>query len=108
MNKLYTLLLSLIILANCSSNNINDFSGLKQKALEIPPDFALTPPGKGEIANENAAQNETEIVSDIETLILDSTGQAENNKVKEETDNSGSLEKFIEEQFDQLEVETTD
>ena len=85
MNKLYTLLLSLIILANCSSNNITD--------------------------NPNVGgfgQNETEIVSDIETLILDSTGQAENNKVKEETDNSGSLEKFIEEQFDQLEVETTD
>ena len=54
MSKLYILLI-LAFLVNCSSNQSNDFTSLKQKALEIPPDFEMVPPGDGEIMNDESS-----------------------------------------------------
>ena len=51
MHRLLILLILTIFLVGCSSNQSNDFTSLKQRALEIPPDFELTPPGGGEELN---------------------------------------------------------
>ena len=37
-----------ILAISCSNNKPSDYSTLKQKALEIPPDFQLEPPAEGE------------------------------------------------------------
>tara|TARA_B100000579_G_scaffold110730_1_gene88446 strand:- start:204 stop:503 length:300 start_codon:yes stop_codon:yes gene_type:complete len=99
MHRLLILLILTILLAGCSSNQSNDFTSLKQRALEIPPDFELTPPGEGEeldIDTSNSTENET---SDIESLILDSSSSSEITKANDKEDETGSLEEFIEDQF---------
>lgn len=99
MYRLFILLIVTIFLVGCSSNQSNDFTSLKQRALEIPPDFELTPPGEGEelvIDSPESVKNET---SDIETLILDSSGSSEIIKTNDEEVETGSLEEFIEDQF---------
>ena len=37
-----------LIFVACTNNTVKDYTSLKQKALEIPPDFELTPPVVGE------------------------------------------------------------
>ena len=72
---------------------------MKQRALEIPPDFELTPPGEGEeldIESSVRAENET---SDIESMILDNSSSSEITKDNDEGVETGSLEEFIEDQF---------
>ena len=99
MHRLLILLILTIFLVGCSSNQPNDFTSLKQRALEIPPDFELTPPGEGEeldIDSPESVKNET---SDIETLILDSSSSSEIIKTNDEEVETGSLEEFIEDQF---------
>lgn len=99
MNRLFILLILTTFLVGCSSNQSNDFTSLKQRALEIPPDFELTPPGEGEeldIDTSNSTENET---SDIESLILDSSSSSEITKANDKEDETGSLEEFIEDQF---------
>ena len=99
MNRFFILLILSIFLVGCSSNQPNDFTSLKQRALEIPPDFELTPPGEGEeldIDSPESVKNET---SDIETLILDSSSSSEIIKTNDEEVETGSLEEFIEDQF---------
>jgi len=99
MHRLLILLILTIFLVGCSSNHSNDFTSLKQRALEIPPDFELTPPGEGEeldIESSERVENET---SDIESLILDSSSSSEITKANDEEVETGSLEEFIEDQF---------
>ena len=99
MHRLLILLILTIFLVGCSSNQSNDFTSLKQRALEIPPDFELTPPGEGEeldIDSSESVKNET---SDIETLILDNSSSSEITKTNDEEIETGSPEEFIEEQF---------
>ena len=99
MHRLLILLILTILLAGCSSNQSNDFTSLKQRALEIPPDFELTPPGEGvelDINTSDSTENET---SDIESLILDSSSSSEITKANDKEDETGSLEEFIEDQF---------
>ena len=98
MSKLYILLI-LAFLVNCSSNQSNDFTSLKQKALEIPPDFEMVPPGDGEIMNDESSDIDVSETSDIESLILDNSSSSDlegNNDINTE---AGSLEEFIEDQF---------
>lgn len=99
MYRFFILLILTIFLVGCSSNQSNDFTSLKQRALEIPPDFELTPPAEGEeldIDTPESAKNQT---SDIETLILDSSSSSEIIKTNDEEVETGSLEEFIEDQF---------
>ena len=99
MYRFFILLILTIFLVGCSSNQSNDFTSLKQRALEIPPDFELTPPGEGEeldIDKSDSTENET---SDIESLILDSSSSSEITKANDKEDETGSLEEFIEDQF---------
>jgi hypothetical protein len=44
----YLIIFFLLIFAACTNNTVRDYTSLKQKALEIPPDFELTPPVVGE------------------------------------------------------------
>jgi len=99
MYRLFILLIVTIFLVGCSSNKSNDFTSLKQRALEIPPDFELTPPGEGEeldIDSSESGKNET---SDIESLILDNSSSSEITKANDEEVETGPLEDFIEDQF---------
>ena len=99
MHRFFILLILAIFLVGCSSNQSNDFTSLKQRALEIPPDFELTPPGEGkelDIESPESIKNET---SDVEKLILDSSGSSEIIKTNDEEVEIGSLEEFIEDQF---------
>ena len=99
MHRFFILLILTTFLFGCSSNQSNDFTSLKQRALEIPPDFELTPPGEGEeldIESSERVENET---SDIESLILDSSSSSEITKANDEEVETGSLEEFIEDQF---------
>ena len=50
----YLFIFFLLIFAACTNNTVRDYTSLKQKALEIPPDFELTPPVVGEEEVEEA------------------------------------------------------
>ena len=93
------ILIIVAFLAGCSSNQSNDFTSLKQKALEIPPDFELTPPGDGETVNDKPSKINTNESSDIESMILDSSDSLDLEQNNDAVNETGSLEEFIEEQF---------
>jgi PBP1b-binding outer membrane lipoprotein LpoB len=99
MHRFFILLILTIFLVGCSSNQSNDFTSLKQRALEIPPDFELTPPGEGEELDIESPESIKNEISDVETLILDSSGSSEIVKTNDEEVETGSLEEFIEDQF---------
>ena len=42
------------IFISCSNNTVRDYTSLKQKALEIPPDFDLSPP----VVNDGSTDEE--------------------------------------------------
>ena len=99
MHRFFILLILTIFLVGCSSNQSIDFTSLKQRALEIPPDFELTPPGEGEELDTETSERVENETSDIESLILDSSSSSEITKANDEEAESGSLEEFIEDQF---------
>ena len=98
MSKLYFLLI-LAFLVSCSSNQSNDFSSLKQKALEIPPDFEIAPPGDGETMYDESPDIDVSETSDIESLILDNSSSLDSEGNNDINTEAGSLEEFIEDQF---------
>ena len=64
----YFLLIVFFIFISCSNNTVKDYTSLKQKALEIPPDFELSPP----VVNDDSASEELlneEVVEDIEEIL---------------------------------------
>jgi hypothetical protein len=86
-------LIVFFIFISCSNNTVRDYTSLKQKALEIPPDFELSPP----VINDDSASEELpneEVVEDIEE-ILTSDNSA---KTSEKTESSSS-EDFIDSNF---------
>ena len=92
-----TLVLSIftILAISCSNNKPSDYSTLKQKALEIPPDFQLEPPAEGEEEIVNLpGSNESQ---DIQTILEDSaSSEASSDDVVNKDMN---LEEFVEENF---------
>ena len=89
----YFLLIVFFIFISCSNNTVRDYTSLKQKALEIPPDFELSPP----VVNDESASEELpneEVVEDIEE-ILTSNNSAQTSEKTE----SSSLEDFIDSNF---------
>ena len=89
----YFLLIVFFIFISCSNNTVRDYTSLKQKALEIPPDFELSPP----VVNDDSASEELpneEVVEDIEEILTSDRSA----KTSEKTESS-SLEDFIDSNF---------
>ena len=86
----YLIIFFLLIFAACTNNTVKDYTSLKQKALEIPPDFELTPPVVGEEKLEEAAPT-GETAEDIQDIII----QDSSTSVPSNADTS-SLDEFIE------------
>ncbi len=89
----YLIIFFLLIFAACTNNTVRDYTSLKQKALEIPPDFQLTPPVVGEEEVEEAAPT-GESAEDIQDIIT----QDSSNSVPSNADTS-SLDEFIDNNF---------
>ena len=94
-NRIFVLITFTILAISCSNNKPSDYSTLKQKALEIPPDFQLEPPVEGEeevvvLSGSNESQN-------IQTILEDSTSEALSSN--EVTNKDMSLEEFVDENF---------
>ena len=89
----YLIIIFLLIFAACTNNTVRDYTSLKQKALEIPPDFELTPPVVGEEEVEEAAPT-GESAEDIQDIIT----QDSSNSVPSNADTS-SLDEFIDNNF---------
>ena len=89
----YFLLIVFFIFISCSNNTVRDYTSLKQKALEIPPDFELSPP----VVNDDSASEELpneEVVEDIEEILT-----SDNTAPIGEKTESSSLEDFIDSNF---------
>ena len=89
----YFLLIVFFIFISCSNNTVRDYTSLKQKALEIPPDFDLSPP----VVNDDSASEELpneEVVEDIEEILT-----SDNSAKTSEKTESPSLEDFIDSNF---------
>ena len=89
----YFLLIVFFIFISCSNNTVRDYTSLKQKALEIPPDFELSPP----VINDDSASEELpneEVVEDIEEILT-----SDNSAKTSEKTESSSLEDFIDSNF---------
>jgi hypothetical protein len=89
----YFLLIVFFIFISCSNNTVRDYTSLKQKALEIPPDFELSPP----VVNDDSASEELpneEVVEDIEEILT-----SDNSATTSEKTVSSSLEDFIDSNF---------
>ena len=89
----YFLLIVFFIFISCSNNTVRDYTSLKQKALEIPPDFELSPP----VINDDSASEELpneEVVEDIEEILT-----SDNSAPVGEKTESSSIEDFIDSNF---------
>ncbi len=98
-NKVFVLSIFTILAISCSNNKPSDYTTLKQKALEIPPDFLLEPPIEGEGEGEEEVVNLPELneIEDIQTILEDSTlGETSSDATVNKDMN---LEEFVEENF---------
>ena len=89
----YFLFIVFFIFISCSNNTVSDYTSLKQKALEIPPDFELSPPIVNDDATSEELPNE-EVLEDIEEILT-----SENSAPIDEKTESSSLEDFIDSNF---------
>ena len=89
----YFLLIVFFIFISCSNNTVRDYTSLKQKALEIPPDFELSPPVVNDDSASEKLANE-EVVEDIEEILT-----SDNSATTSEKTESSSLEDFIDSNF---------
>ena len=94
-NRLIFFSIFAVLVISCSNNKPADYNALKQKALEIPPDFQLEPPveGEEEILSIQTS-NETE---DIQSILEDST--VNDSESDSNIDKDMNLEEFVEEIF---------
>ena len=89
----YFFLIVFFIFISCSNNTVRDYTSLKQKALEIPPDFELSPP----VVNDDSASEELpneDVLEDIEEILT-----SDNSATTSEKTESSSLEDFIDSNF---------
>jgi len=94
-NRALVLSIFTILAISCSNNKPSDYSTLKQKALEIPPDFQLEPPVEGEEEIVNLpGSNESQ---DIQTILEDSASSETSSD--DVVNKDMNLEEFVEENF---------
>ena len=89
----YFLLIVFFIFISCSNNTVRDYTSLKQKALEIPPDFELSPPVVNDESVSEELPNE-EVIENIEEILT-----SDNSAQTSEKTESSSLEDFIDSNF---------
>ena len=94
-NKIFVLSIFAVLIISCSNNKPSDYTTLKLKALEIPPDFQLEPPvdGEEEIV-ELPGSNESE---DVQTILEESASSEKNSD--DVINKDINLEEFVEENF---------
>ena len=87
-------LIPIIFIHGCSNNTVRDYTTLKQKALEIPPEFDLTPPVEGK---ENI--DEEDVVSSTSEDLEDILGQTMSAETSSDGNQNQSLDEFIDQNF---------
>ena len=87
-------LIPIIFIYGCSNNTVRDYTTLKQKALEIPPEFDLTPPVEGK---ENI--DEEDVVSSTSEDLEDILGQTMSEETSSDGNQNQSLDEFIDQNF---------
>jgi len=94
-NSFFILTIFTLLTISCANNESVDYTSLKQKALEIPPDFQLEPPVEGEKEVVNVPlSNESQ---DIQTILEESTSNE--SSFDEVANEDMNLEDFVEENF---------
>ena len=90
----FLFLIPIFFVYGCSNNTVRDYTTLKQKALEIPPEFDLTPPveGKENIDEEDAVSSTSEDLEDI-------LGQTMSEETSSDGNQNQSLDEFIDQNF---------
>ena len=90
----FLFLIPIIFIYGCSNNTVRDYATLKQKALEIPPEFDLTPPveGKENIDEEDVVPSTSEDLEDI-------LGQTVSEETSSDGNQNQSLDEFIDQNF---------
>ena len=90
----FLFLIPIIFIYGFSNNTVRDYTTLKQKALEIPPEFDLTPPVEGK---ENI--NEEDVVSSTSEDLEDILGQTMSEETSSDGNQNQSLDEFIDQNF---------
>ena len=88
------IIIFLLIFVACTNNTVRDYTTLKQKALEIPPEFDLTPPVEGK---ENV--DEEDVVSSTSEDLEDILGQTVSEETSSDGNQNQSLDEFIDQNF---------
>ena len=94
-NRIFFFSIFVVLAISCSNNKPADYSALKQKALEIPPDFQLEPPVEGE--EEIISIQTPNEIGDIQSILEDST--VNDSESDSNIDKDMNLEEFVEENF---------
>ena len=79
--NIFILTLFFVIVA-CTNKTVSDYTSLKQKALEIPPDFQLLPPSDKTEAEAAEMASDTVKDTDLKNILLEGNDEdmsAENN-----------------------------
>ena len=87
-------LIPIFFIYGCSNNTVRDYTTLKQKALEIPPEFDLTPPVEGK---ENV--DEKDVISSTSEDLEDILGQTVSEETSSDGNQNQSLDEFIDQNF---------
>ena len=90
----FLFLIPIFFIYGCSNNTVRDYTTLKQKALEIPPEFDLTPPVEGK---ENI--DEEDVVSSTSEDLEDILGQTMSEETSSDGNQNQSLDEFIDQNF---------
>ena len=90
----FLFLIPIFFFYGCSNNTVRDYTTLKQKALEIPPEFDLTPPVEGK---ENI--DEEDVVSSTSEDLEDILGQTVSEETSSDGNQNQSLDEFIDQNF---------
>ena len=83
--NIFILTLFFVIVA-CTNKTVSDYTSLKQKALEIPPDFEAA-----EMASDTAKD------TDVKNILLE--GNEEDMSVENNNNNGDDLQDFIDSNF---------
>jgi len=94
--NIFILILFFVIVA-CTNKTVSDYTSLKQKALEIPPDFQLLPPSDKTEAEAAEMASDTVKDTDLKNILLE--GNEEDMSAENNNNNGDDLQDFIDSNF---------